>query len=423
MTELFEGAPRGLFITLEGIDGCGKTTQAELLELALIELGRTCVRLREPGGTAISEQIRTLLLDPDNAEMAPEAELMLYEASRAQLVRERIEPALAEGSVVICDRFYDSTFAYQATARGLDEGVVRRANELGSCGVRPARTIVLDLDPEVAYKRATANAVDRLEAEGLEFQRRVRAGYARVHDIEKRRVHIVDASGDVAEVFRRIVGELSDVLPELQTLNASTFLAVQSDLERAFAEVEAAAAAGAARKAEEAARAKAEAEARARAEAEAAAQAEAAAAEAEARAQAEAEAEAQAQMEARAKAEAEAQAQAQAEEEARAQAEAEARAQAEAQAAAEAEAAAAAEAQRRAEAEAREREEAIARQRRAAFEAEEAALFAQIEAKVAAEAQRLSTLNSTEFAQEAREAEADAMASLDVIEPYGGANV
>ena len=103
---------RGTFITLEGADGCGKSTQAALLADAIQAAGREVVRLREPGGTSISEKIRALVLDPDNAEMAPECELLLFEASRAQLVRQVIEPALARGAVVLCDRFYDSTYAY-----------------------------------------------------------------------------------------------------------------------------------------------------------------------------------------------------------------------------------------------------------------------------------------------------------------------
>ena len=153
---------RGVFITLEGADGCGKTTQAALVAAEFESRGREVVRLREPGGTAISEKVRALLLDPANAEMVPECELLLYEASRAQLTRQVIEPALARGAVVLCDRYYDSTFAYQAGGRALDDALVRRANVLGSCGVSPDRTLVFDLDPAVAYARATAGGGARL---------------------------------------------------------------------------------------------------------------------------------------------------------------------------------------------------------------------------------------------------------------------
>ena len=149
---------RGVFITLEGADGCGKSTQAALLETRLAALGREVVRLREPGGTAISEKVRALLLDPANEDMSPECELLLYEASRAQLTRQVIKPALACGAVVLCDRYYDSTYAYQAGGRGLDEALVRRANELGSCGRVPDRTLVLD-DHRIVFDGAPADAV------------------------------------------------------------------------------------------------------------------------------------------------------------------------------------------------------------------------------------------------------------------------
>ena len=197
------GEGRGLFLTLEGIDGCGKTTQAARLADALEAAGCDVVRLREPGGTDISEKIRGLLLDPSNAEMCPECELLLYEASRAQLVRQVISPALERGAVVVCDRFFDSTLAYQEAARGLS----------GSCGVTPHRTVVLDLDPALAFSRATAGGADRLEAEGLAFQQRVRDGYLRLVGEEPERVRLVDATGTPDEVYSALLGALADVLP------------------------------------------------------------------------------------------------------------------------------------------------------------------------------------------------------------------
>ena len=205
---------RGIFITLEGADGCGKSTQAELLAEVLLARGREVVRLREPGGTPISEKIRALLLDSANAEMVPEAELLLYEASRAQLVREVIEPALGRGAVVLCDRYYDSTYAYQAGGRGLDETLVRQSNVLGSCGRVPDRTLVLDIDPATAYARATAGGVDRMEAEGLAFQERVRNAYLRLASEEPSRVRLVDASGKKGEVTARVLAALDDLWGE-----------------------------------------------------------------------------------------------------------------------------------------------------------------------------------------------------------------
>lgn len=205
---------RGVFITLEGADGCGKTTQAALVAAELESRGREVVRLREPGGTAISEKVRALLLDPANAEMVPECELLLYEASRAQLTRQVIEPALARGAVVLCDRYYDSTFAYQAGGRALDDALVRRANVLGSCGVSPDRTLVFDLDPAVAYARATAGGADRMEAEGLAFQECVRAAYLRLAAEEPERVRVVDALGEKDEVAARALAALADLWGE-----------------------------------------------------------------------------------------------------------------------------------------------------------------------------------------------------------------
>lgn len=205
---------RGVFITLEGADGCGKTTQATLVAAALEARGREVVRLREPGGTPISEKVRALLLDPANAEMVPECELLLYEASRAQLVRQVIEPALERGACVLCDRYYDSTFAYQAGGRGLDETLVRQSNVLGSCGRVPDRTLVLDLDPALGFARATAGGVDRMEAEGLAFQERVRNAYLRLASEEPSRVRLVDASGKKEEVTARVLAALDDLWSE-----------------------------------------------------------------------------------------------------------------------------------------------------------------------------------------------------------------
>ncbi len=206
---------RGIFITLEGADGCGKSTQAARLAARIEATGREVVRLREPGGTPISEKIRSLVLDPANAEMAPECELLLFEASRAQLVREVVQPAVARGAVVLCDRFYDSTYAYQAAGRSLDEGIIRRANALGSCGVDPDRTLVLDMDTDAALARATRDGADRMEAEGVAFQRRVREGYLRLAAEEPGRVRVIDAAGTLEEVEASLAAALVDLLPEL----------------------------------------------------------------------------------------------------------------------------------------------------------------------------------------------------------------
>ena len=200
---------RGLFITVEGIDGCGKSTQARLIAAALEAAGHDVLRLREPGGVKISEQIRAILLDPANAEMGDVCELLLYEAARAQLVHQVIRPALAAGKTVVCDRFYDSTTAYQAFADGLDRNMVSQANELAVDGCRPDLTLVFDLPVEDALRRRSGReAEDRLELKGLEFQERVAAGFRAVAADEPDRVKLIDAGGSIAEVFSGVAAEL-----------------------------------------------------------------------------------------------------------------------------------------------------------------------------------------------------------------------
>lgn len=218
---------RGLFITVEGIDGCGKSTQARLIAAALEAAGHDVLRLREPGGVKISEQIRAILLDPANAEMGDVCELLLYEAARAQLVHQVIRPALAAGKTVVCDRFYDSTTAYQAFADGLDRNMVSQANELAVDGCRPDLTLVFDLPVEDALRRRSGReAEDRLELKGLEFQERVAAGFRAVAADEPDRVKLIDAGGSIAEVFSGVAAELrsaglsvseDDVAAALQT--------------------------------------------------------------------------------------------------------------------------------------------------------------------------------------------------------------
>lgn len=218
---------KGHFITVEGIDGVGKSTQAALIEAVLDSAGYDVLRLREPGGVKISEQIRAILLDPANAEMGDVCELLLYEAARAQLVHQVIRPALAAGKTVVCDRFYDSTTAYQAFADGLDRNMVSQANELAVDGCRPDLTLVFDLPVEDALRRRSGReAEDRLELKGMEFQERVAAGFRAVAADEPDRAKLIDAGGSIAEVFSGVAAELrsaglsvseDDVAAALQT--------------------------------------------------------------------------------------------------------------------------------------------------------------------------------------------------------------
>jgi dTMP kinase len=199
----------GLFITLEGIDGSGKSTQARLLAEALRQSGR-CVRLtREPGGTTAGEQIRHLVLSPERA-ISPEAELFLYLADRALHVLEVIRPALAAGCVVVCERYTDSTLAYQGYGRGLDLDLLRRLNALATQETAPDLTIVLDLPVEQA--RLDAERRDRLESEGREFAVRVAEGFRALSRAEPERVKLVDASGSVAGVHGAIAGLVAGAL-------------------------------------------------------------------------------------------------------------------------------------------------------------------------------------------------------------------
>lgn len=167
--------------------------------------GLEVVRTREPGGTAIGEGLRGVLLDPaHHGAVDAVAELFMYEAARAQLVGEVIRPALARGAVVVCDRFSDSTTAYQGYGRGLDLGEVLEANRLATGGLAPHLTVVLDIDPGTGLSRATGQGADRLEREDLEFHRRVRAGFLTIAAIEPVRVVVVDAAGRVDEVAERV---------------------------------------------------------------------------------------------------------------------------------------------------------------------------------------------------------------------------
>lgn len=204
----------GRFITVEGIDGCGKSTQARLLVEELERAGYEVLALREPGGVAISEKIRALLLDPANAEMSATCELLLYEAARAQLVHEVVAPALAQGRMVVCDRFYDSTTAYQGYAGGVPLDAVERANALAVGDFQPALTLVFDIDPALAAERTVSRAQDRIEAKGMEYQRRVAEGFRAVAAANPDRVKLIDASRDIDAIHADVMAAVGAMLKE-----------------------------------------------------------------------------------------------------------------------------------------------------------------------------------------------------------------
>jgi len=204
----------GRFITFEGIDGCGKSTHARMFVQRLEARGTKVLLLREPGGTGIGERIRGILLDKAHMEMAMEAELLLFTAARAQLVREVVRPALAEGTVVVLDRFTDSSEAYQGYGRGLGLEEIRQVNRFATGGLVPDLTILLDLDEEEAARRMgiRPEAADRLDDEGASFMKRVREGYRKLAQRSPERFRVVSASGSVDEVDERIDAILKEGL-------------------------------------------------------------------------------------------------------------------------------------------------------------------------------------------------------------------
>ncbi len=204
----------GLFITLEGVEGSGKTTQAAVLADALRARGLVVTVTREPGGTRVGQAIRAIFLDAAFA-LEPAAELLLVLADRAQHVREQLRPALAAGQIVVCDRYSDSTTAYQGYGRGLDHQLLRELNQLASDALKPDLTLVLDCPAELGLARTHARqkegggAVDRFEGERLEFHRRVREGFLAVAREEPARVLVLDASRPAAEVSAAIFGAVT----------------------------------------------------------------------------------------------------------------------------------------------------------------------------------------------------------------------
>ena len=191
----------GLLVTFEGVEGSGKSTQVARLRDYLASQGRAVEVTREPGGTPIGEAIREILLDPRNEDMTATTELLLYEAARAQHVAQRIRPALESGRIVLCDRFADSTTAYQGAGRVLAPQLVRRLHEVATNGVWPDLTVLVDVPSEVGLARVTqGGAFDRLEREGLSFHQRVRAGFLRLAQEEPARVKVVDGTRPIDEV-------------------------------------------------------------------------------------------------------------------------------------------------------------------------------------------------------------------------------
>ena len=201
----------GLFISFEGIDGCGKSTQADLLRSYLESKGEHVELLREPGGTALSEQIREILLNPNNDKMDPSTESILLSASRAQLTREIIIPALERGNIVICDRYADSTLAYQGYGRGINLEWLEKLNAFATAGLKPDITLLVDLPVDEALNRMQSKSFDRIEMEGIEFLDKVRSGYLELTDRFSKRYFMIDGMETIEEMSKKIINKIEEI--------------------------------------------------------------------------------------------------------------------------------------------------------------------------------------------------------------------
>ena len=208
----------GLFVTFEGIEGCGKTTQLQKLSNHLKCQNYQVVATREPGGTVIGDSIRTILLNPSHQEMSPLCELFLYEASRIQLLTEVIKPAMSQGAIDLCDRFTDSSLAYQGYGRGIPLELIKEQNRVATVGIRPQLTFLFDLPVEEGFKRIAARQYptirgckeDRLEREDLAFHERVRKGFLDLAEKEPERIAVIDAREDEGQIFKAILSIIKD---------------------------------------------------------------------------------------------------------------------------------------------------------------------------------------------------------------------
>ncbi len=210
-----------MFITFEGIDFCGKSTQVELLRKFFIEKGNKVVVIREPGGTEISERIRDILLDRKNSEMKIETEFLLFSSSRSQLVREIILPALERGDIVISDRFHDSSTAYQGFGRGLDISKIKTINSFAIADVIPDITFLIDITVEECLRRKALKShieLDRIEISSNSFYQKVREGYLKMAENEKRFM-VIDGTKKVEDIHKIIIAKINEISKDLTNEN------------------------------------------------------------------------------------------------------------------------------------------------------------------------------------------------------------
>lgn len=204
---------KGFFVTIEGPDGSGKTTQIDLLTRYLVAEDFDYLVTREPGGTRISNRIRQILLEKEYTEMTAETETLLYAASRAQHVAEVILPALKKGKIVLCDRFIDASMAYQGAGRGIDIDCIKKINSIALMGIMPHLTILLDIPPNIGLQRKkNYKEIDRIESEELDFHERVREGYLYLAEKEPKRIKVLDGCQDKNVIFSEIVSLVENLL-------------------------------------------------------------------------------------------------------------------------------------------------------------------------------------------------------------------
>lgn len=205
---------KGFFLTFEGGEGAGKSTLIESLESFLKDKGFQIVKTREPGGTPFGEKIRSILLDHASNFLSPQAELCLFLASRSQHIKEVIAPALKEGKIVLCDRFNDSSIAYQGGGRGLGIEKVSSFCDFIVEGLKPDLTFYLDIDPKIGLERIThaSNHHDRIESEVASFHQNIRKAYHQIAQQDKKRLKVIDATKSKASVFKEVMDQISETL-------------------------------------------------------------------------------------------------------------------------------------------------------------------------------------------------------------------
>lgn len=201
---------KGLFITFEGADGCGKTTQLELLRDYLTEFGYDVILTREPGGKGLGEKIREILLNYDG-EVSDRCESFLFLADRAQNIDTIVKPAIAAGKIVLCDRHTDSTVAYQGYGRGLDIDRINMLNSIATDGLKPDLTFVFDIDTETAMERVGKNK-DRMESAGIEFHKKVRSGYLQLAQKDPQRIKVINASDTIETIHQNVINIIRKLL-------------------------------------------------------------------------------------------------------------------------------------------------------------------------------------------------------------------